>query len=419
MRITKKKLRKSLSEKVVKKLEIIGEMCVRSGYRCYLVGGTVRDMILKVPQIDIDIVTEGDITSLVSNIAKRWKLKKTIRSQFSTVKISFVHNILLDIAQARKETYPYPASLPVVQKGNIVDDLKRRDFTINTLLMGISKKNFGIIYDYLGGIEDIEKKTIRVLHKNSFIDDPTRIFRAFRFKERFSFRFERKTKKLINNAVRCGLIKKLSPQRIRKEFFLLLEERNWDKIILNLSKEGVFKELGIRNNISRATINSFRNIISNFNTTKRNWKLSKLLIITENAKPEEIKTFSQRVGLKKKESNLLLELTKKKTSLTLSKKEISTKQIYLLLETIPLDGLVYLLSKVKPRSKKRIMMYLNNLKDIKTKINGKDLKRLGIKEGPIYKQILKMVFDEKLDGRLKTKKEEIEFVKQIIRRKRV
>ncbi len=196
-RITRKTLEKSLSEKVVKRLEIIGEMCAFSEYRCYLVGGTVRDMILKVPQIDIDIVTEGDITSLVSNIAKRWKLKKTIRSQFSTVKISFVHNILLDIAQARKETYPYPASLPVVQKGNIVDDLKRRDFTINTLLMGISKKNFGIIYDYLGGIEDIEKKTIRVLHKNSFIDDPTRIFRAFRFKERFSFRFERKTKKLI------------------------------------------------------------------------------------------------------------------------------------------------------------------------------------------------------------------------------
>jgi len=413
MRISARKLKKSLSEEILKKAKSIGEICMESGYPCYLVGGTVRDIILKVPQIDIDIVIEGNI-KLFADVSKKLKIKKITLSQFNTAKLLFNDGCSIDIAQARKETYQYPASLPVVRRSSIHEDVKRRDFTINTLLMGITKNDFGKIYDYLGGIEDIEKGIIRALHKNSFIDDPTRIFRAFRFKERFSFRFHRRTKTLIDNAIRSGVIKKLSPQRIRKELFLLLKERRWNKIVLSLSRNGILQELGIKNELNRVPINSFEKKINDYINIKRNWELSKLLLITEYANGKEIKTFSQRVGLKKKESMLLLELRKgrKRILTTLSRKEVSNKEIYWLLTSLPLDALIYLLSKATSQSRKGILLYLNDLKNIKIKIKGDDLKKLGIKAGPIYKKILQKLLDEKLNGKLKFKREEIEFVKR-------
>ena len=415
MRISVKELNKLLSEEILKKITSLGEICMNAGLQCYLVGGTVRDVILKVPQIDIDIVTEGN-AKLFKDVSKKLKIKKITFSQFNTAKLLFKDGFFLDIAQARKEIYPYPTSLPVVRRSSIHEDVKRRDFTINTLLMGITKKDFGKIYDYLGGIEDIEKGIIRALHKNSFIDDPTRIFRAFRFKERFSFRFDRETKNLMDNSIKAGYIKKLTPQRIRRELFLSLKEANWDKIIMNLSRSGVLKELGIKQKMTRSSITTFMRIIRNFNIKKQNWELSKLLIITENAQKKDIKAFSQKVGLRRNEVSILLELRRngKRIVKTLSKKDLPNNKIYWLLEKIPIEGLFYLLSKGTPLSRKRIMLYLNNLKDKKINIKGDDLKKLGIKGGPIYKKILQKVLDEKLNRKLKSKKEEIEFVKRII-----
>ncbi len=416
MRIKKTVLKKILGEEIFKRVKSIGEICEGMSYSCYLIGGTVRDMILKVPQIDIDIVTEGDITSLITNISKKLRLKRVLRSQFGTTKIIFEDNLSFDIAQTRKESYPYPASLPVVEKSTLGEDIKRRDFTINTLLMGITKKDFGKIFDYLDGMNDIETGIIRVLHNKSFIDDPTRIFRAFRFKGRLSFRFDRKTKKLIDNAIKIGIIKKLTPQRIRREIFLSLKEKRWHKIVLEFSRSGLLREIGIKNKIARRTINSFEKKLRDFIDIKGNMELTKLLIITENAKKKEIETFSQRVGLKKKETLFLLEMRNKKRWIltSLSKKEISPKEIYWLLKLIPSDGLIYLIIKGDTQTRKKIKLYLDNLKDMKAKIKGEDLKKLGFKEGPLYKKILKMVLDEKLNGGLTTKKEEIEFVRRFM-----
>ncbi|MCK4575406.1 hypothetical protein KAU34_03275, partial [candidate division WOR-3 bacterium] len=160
----------------------------------------------------------------------------------------------------------------------------------------------------------------------------------------------------------------------------------------------------------------FMRIIRNFNIKKQNWELSKLLIITENAQKKDIKAFSQKVGLRRNEVSILLELRRngKRIVKTLSKKDLPNNKIYWLLEKIPIEGLFYLLSKGTPLSRKRIMLYLNNLKDKKINIKGDDLKKLGIKGGPIYKKILQKVLDEKLNRKLKSKKEEIEFVKRII-----
>jgi tRNA nucleotidyltransferase (CCA-adding enzyme) len=416
MKVSEKRLKKFIEEQLLSKIKIIGRICSNSGIPCFLVGGTVRDIVLELPQLDIDLVAEGDISLITSRIKDECNLAKLVHSQFETVKLFFQEGFHIDMARARKETYPEPAVLPVVKKSNIKDDIRRRDFTINTLLMGITPGDFGEIYDYVGGLDDIKNGIVKVLHRNSFIDDPTRILRAFRFKERFSFQFAEGMRTLMDEAVAKGLLTKLTPHRVRKEFFLILDEKRWDKMVLSLSHSGILEEFGIKNRLQKERVHSFYNHLSSYSDVAYNHYIPKLLLITEKEEEKDIKVFSDKVGLKMEEIKLLIKLKKqsKGTLDKLSKEELLRKDIYHLLKPIPDGGIIYLLSKGTTRSKKRIKLYLDVLKDIKTEITGEDLKKLGIKQGPIYNVILNRVLDEKINGKLETKDDEIKFVEKII-----
>lgn len=413
MKIAESRLKRLLGKRILNRIKVIGEFCTNDGQPCYLVGGTVRDLILNRKQVDIDLITKANLSSINKKISKKWHLEKTIRSQFNTIKVIFRDGFSIDIARARKESYPHPASLPVVEIGSISDDAKRRDFTINTLRMSLSKEDFGKIYDDLDGVSDIKTGIVRVLHDKSFIDDPTRIFRAIRFKKRFSFHLERKTKKLFTEAVNKHMIKELTSQRIRREIFLLLKEEKWDKIALSLSRNSVLRELGIKQIPQGKNLLAFKKNLLNFPTGKSNFQAVKLLVMLEKSTKSEIDSFSKTAGLKNEEIKLLLNLKKngEKTLKKLAINYLPNSDIYWLLNSIPTEGIVYLYCKSVQKQRQRISIYLDRLKHIKTKITGQDLKLLGIKEGPIYEKILNKILDEKLNGKLKTKREELKFMK--------
>jgi len=417
MKIPVKRLNKLLSDKIIKTIRLIGKICGDRGFSCYLVGGTVRDLILGVPQLDIDLVTEVEISSILKGIPKKYSVKRK-ESRFGTAKLVFEEGFSIDIAQTRKETYPYPGALPSVEKSNIEEDIKRRDFTINTLLMDIGKENLGKIYDHLGGIKDIEDGVIRVLHDKSFIDDPTRIFRAFRFKERFSLRFAQETKKLLYNAIKISAIKNLTPQRIRKELFLILREKTWGKTVISLSENNILKQLGLKKELKSKTLTMFEKILGGMKKMKGNQEIAKLTLITENESIEDIDNFSRIVGLKRKEKELLCIIRRegKRIFQKLARGENSRAEIFQILHPLPHDGLIYLLGKGNIKVRRNIMLYLDELKEVKTKIGGNDLKKLGIKEGPLYQKILKTVLNKKINGELKTKREEIEFAKYLYKK---
>ncbi len=416
MKIPEKRLKKILGEKTLKRIRTIGEFCSKSGHPCFLAGGTVRDLLLNRVQVDIDLVTEANLSFITNKINSKWQPRKTIKSQFHTIKPIFRDGFSVDIARTRKETYPHPASLPVVEIGSIEEDTRRRDFTINTLRMSLSKEDFGKVYDDLDGISDIKNGIIRVLHNKSFIDDPTRIFRAFKFKERFSFRFSGKTRKLLVSAISKHLIKKLSPHRIRREIFLLLKEENWNKIALTLSRNGVLRELGVKQIPHGKKLLAFKKNLENFLPGKFNFQTAKLLVILEKSTKSEMDSSSKMLALKNEEIKLLLNLRKNSERILrkLAKKNLLNSDIYWLLNSIPTEGIIYFYCKSKQKQRQRISTYLDKLKYIKTSITGRDLKILGIKEGPVYEKILKMILDEKINGRLKTKRAEAEFVKEIM-----
>lgn len=250
-------LKEKLPGSVVDFLLGLGKIASQMGMTAYAVGGFVRDLLLGTPTLDIDIVVEGDGIALAKKIAEMWRLKLTIHERFltATLRRELERGVMqsrralqrfpidsenthvpepvlpftisrIDIATARKERYPQPAALPEVEPATISDDLLRRDFTINAMAICLAPGRFGELVDPNGGSGDLRKGIVRVLHERSFIDDPTRIFRAVRYEQRFGFKIEPQTLSLICQARDESLLTKLTRDRIKHEIWRILREND-------------------------------------------------------------------------------------------------------------------------------------------------------------------------------------------------
>ena len=215
-------------------------------FRVFAVGGFVRDMQLGEDNLDIDIVVEGDGLKLARKLTKDLNGSLTVHKFFGTATINtyckntaklqntLEQEIRIDIATARKEIYKHPADYPRVIFSTVEDDLGRRDFTINAMAVSLNRGSFGDILDPYNGRKDLKGGIIRVLHDNSFLDDPTRIFRAIRFEQRYSFKTDSKTMFLMKSAIQSGMLDRLSRQRIIKEKRLIKKEKSALKILARL-----------------------------------------------------------------------------------------------------------------------------------------------------------------------------------------
>lgn len=229
----------------------------------YIVGGFVRDLILNRPSLDFDIVVEGDAISLARALVQRYGGRLTSHGRFGTAKWflrearieyppSNLKNVVagskfnypagpnlefLDLISARTEFYTHPTALPTVERGSIKLDLHRRDFTINTLALRLDGHHYGDLYDYWGGLDDLRKGQIRVLHSISFVDDPTRMLRAARFEQRFGFKIEDRTLQLLCEAL--PLMHRVSGDRIRHELDHMIDEEGAERMLARLAGLGL------------------------------------------------------------------------------------------------------------------------------------------------------------------------------------
>ncbi|MBU3935843.1 hypothetical protein KJ909_04160 [Patescibacteria group bacterium] len=217
-------LKKKFPKKFFSIIKLIGEAADKAGVSAYIVGGPVRDALLKVKNYDLDFAIEGDAIKFARDLNNQLKGDLKSHRTFGTATVSY-EDMRVDIATARRETYKKPAAYPDVEPAAIKEDLFRRDFTINAMAVSVNKKNFGELVDFYGGHKDLKKKLIRVMHDKSFTDDPTRIFRAVRFSARFGFKIDPRTRKLIKEAILKGLLGEVNRGRVRKEVGLLLKEK--------------------------------------------------------------------------------------------------------------------------------------------------------------------------------------------------
>ncbi|MDE0144942.1 MAG: hypothetical protein OXL95_03635 [Nitrospira sp.] len=216
-------------------LQKTGELAEQRRVRVYAVGGFVRDLLLGVPNLDLDLVVEGDGIRFAKALAQRYRARVTTHARFGTATVTLADGQTLDVATARIESYEAPGALPTVQRSSIKEDLRRRDFTINTLAIRLNPDHFGELVDLHGGLRDLQNKTIRVLHSLSFIDDPTRLFRAIRFEQRLNFQLDQDTVVLMKEAVSMKICHRLLANRLSTELHRVLSERRPTKTLARLA----------------------------------------------------------------------------------------------------------------------------------------------------------------------------------------
>ncbi len=235
-----RKMIPNIPEPLLNLLYEIGEV---AGKNAYLVGGFVRDLLLKRPSLDIDIVVEGDAIRVAETMCEQWNGTLEVHPQFGTATVTHENIDLpkVDFVTARRETYQGSGTLPIVQSGSIADDLCRRDFSINALAMRLDQTAFGTIVDETDGLTDLEAGIVRVLHNRSFMDDPTRIFRAARYAGRYDFRIAETDEVLIREAL--PILPQLSGERIRNEIDRILLEKKAPEIVNRLAQLGVWETI--------------------------------------------------------------------------------------------------------------------------------------------------------------------------------
>ncbi len=422
-------MKEFLSEEVYEILRNAGKLAEEMGYGAYLVGGSVRDLLMRRPSPDIDIVVEGDGIVFARELAKRIDGKVTPHPRFATAKIlkeikknGEVKKFYIDIATARTEYYESPAALPKVETSSIKKDLYRRDFTINALAVKLNTKDFGLLIDFFGGQRDTKDKKIRVLHNLSFVEDPTRAIRAIRFSEKLGFKISKHTENLMKLAVKMNIFEKLKGPRLYEELILLLKETLPHNSIKRLRDYGLLKlihptieEKAIYNDLEKA-YETIQGIELLFLKEEYRKEFIYLMVILWNLSHAEREEFLQRicspVNIKKE---LIENIRSAQKTLQLFTPEDSQQfnvKVYSILKPLNIETIILMMIYAKEWQKKAIFNYLTRLKDIKPLITGEDLKKIGIQPGPVYRKILENVLKEKLQGRLLSKEEEIEFAKK-------
>lgn len=221
-------------------LDLVKEVATEKDCRPFLVGGPVRDLLLGRAAIDIDVTLEDGSSTLARALAKRVEGRVRSFPQFLTYKVTADGFPEIDIATARKERYRKPGALPAVTAGRLKDDLLRRDFSINAIALDLMTEQ---LHDPAQGERDLQARVIRVLHAKSFVDDPTRIFRAVRLGARLGFEMEMTTARLMSEAIEGGALETVSKERIWRELFLAMEEEAAPRILRELNERGALSVL--------------------------------------------------------------------------------------------------------------------------------------------------------------------------------
>lgn len=417
---------KKLPDEVGDMLFLIGDIASINDMRAYLVGGCVRDLLLGVKNLDLDIVIEGNGIKFSEELARAFNTRLIRHKRFGTATVELLsHRLKIDIATARKEFYPEPAHLPVVENGSLKDDLKRRDFTINAMAVNINREGFGKLLDLFGGAQDLTNRKIRVLHDLSFIDDPTRILRGVRFEQRYNFRFEPKTLKLLKEAVRLRMLQRVEPQRIRDDLVLFLKEKEPLKEILRLKELVGFGFISPGLSVSDKILRLIKFAEEQINWFKKSYPERRMLdtwviyfmALTDSLNPLAARKVCQKFAFRRGEGKRILGYKKTGRKFISNLKRIKNKppDIFYLLEPLSYEVILLLKAKYKDRdTQKTLEDFLEIYNGMKIYSSGHDLRRLGLSPGPYYQKIFTRVLNAKLSGAVKTKEEELELIKKII-----
>lgn len=420
----------TLDRELIELLRVIGEVGETLGFRVFAVGGFVRDLLLQNRNLDLDLVVEGDGITLARELAKRLGGQVKTHERFFTAIILLPEGVFnglkIDVATARLEYYDYPAALPTVELSSIKLDLYRRDFTINAMAIELNPARFGTLIDFFNCQNDLKGKIIRVLHNLSFVEDPTRIFRAIRLEQRMGFRIDGHTCRLIQGAVKMQLFGKAGDPRFFSELQLIFAEENPLPAINRLAEFKLFQFLWPDLKPHLKIDRRFNHILTQagqatawfhllyLDEQPPAWQVY-LLAIMGRSKAAELSAFCRRFALPTKTCETLLQqkLAADKISHILYRHtDIGRSALYWLLRDLTSVGLLYLMAIARKNEiKKNVSLYVTDLRKVRTILTGTDLRKMGYPPGPGFKAMLDALLSARLDGLLHSREEEEAFIR--------
>jgi tRNA nucleotidyltransferase (CCA-adding enzyme) len=422
----KKAITKLMDERlpppIISLLRELGQVGEQLGQHVYAVGGFVRDLIVRRENYDIDVVVEGeDGIHFAQVFGAQRGCRVKVHKRMKTATLLFTNGYKIDVATARMEYYERPAAPPTVELSSIKMDLFRRDFTINTLAIDLRPGTFGQLLDFFGGRRDVKEGVIRVLHNLSFVEDPSRIFRAIRFEQRFGFHIGKHTQNLIKNAISMGFLERLSGARLFSELELILREENPLPMLERMEEFDLLLFLHPRlayDAHTKALLTRAYEVVNWFDLlflegTYSKWMVY-LLGLTDQLPLKGLEELAQRLSLPPRYRKRLIEGREEgiKVLQRARRKRMSPTVIYTLFKPLPIEGLLYVMAKTEDKAvKKAISLFCTKLKDMKVSLRGKDLQALGIQPGPLYREIIDSLLLARLEGTVKNREDEMRYVK--------
>jgi tRNA nucleotidyltransferase (CCA-adding enzyme) len=415
-----------LPKDIVSLLQLAGQTGQELGVEVYAVGGFVRDMLLGIPNDDIDLVVEGDGIVFAQSLGHKLAARVRSHLKFRTAVLILPSGQKIDVATARLEYYEYPAALPIVELSSLKMDLYRRDFSINTLAIHLCPPHFGRLVDFFGGQQDLKDGVIRVLHSLSFVEDPTRIIRAIRFEQRFQFKIGSQTERLIKNAVRLNIFQKLSGARIRHELRLLAEDSAPLDALIRMRDLGLLQEIHPLLHFPQtkeALLEEIEKIITWYKLLFREeapdiW-IVYFLGLVSGFDTHQVQALTSRLKFPPKRTDLV-ESTRRQlryVAMQLAqwgKNEGSLADLYDILSPLSLEGLLYTMAKQrKLEQKKAISHYLTHLQDVGILVTGSDIKEMGLEPGPQFANILRAVKRAVLNAEVRTREEQLKYARRM------
>jgi len=416
-------MQERLSSWVLQVLAEVSRASEHKRFGAYMVGGIVRDLLLNVKNDDLDIVVEGDGIALAAHVTEALGGRIRSHRRFGTAVLILPDKCRVDVATARTEYYAYPAALPTVEWSSIKRDLSRRDFTINALAIKIGGKDGGRLIDFFGGRRDLKDRIIRVLHNLSFIEDPTRVFRAVRFEQRYQFRLDRQTQMLLEGAIRKDLVSKLSGPRLWAELVLILQEKEPHRILQRLEELKVLASFHPSLRTTAAHQRLFVRISEICSWSRlqfpalffESWILD-LLALVDDLKESEVRQFADRLIVPPRLTEMVLLCRRHQLAI----RSVLTQQDSLLpsridegFRALPLEATLFLMAKDEEGDlRQAASQYLGDLRDVRPMLRGADLIGLGLEPGPQFKEILGRLREARLNGEVRSREDEEAIVRR-------
>ncbi len=441
------RLSRALSPVTLELVRRISHTADQMGYSIYFVGGLVRDLLLDLPIVDIDIVVEGDAIALARRLSRLLGGRIRSHGRFGTAKWlmddadtreSLVQKLApsdqrrkleddnglapsIDFVTSRTEFYTHPTALPEVERSSIKQDLHRRDFTINTLAIQLDPGHFGELLDFYGGEPDLRQGFIRVLHSLSFVEDPTRILRAARLETRLDFQIEPRTEHLISDAV--PMLQRVSGDRIRHELELIFRETEPERALCRL------QTLGALDAISPGLVCDawLKTCFSRLRQADADpvWALDEesrtfgyLALLLYRLPSEKSRDCQKRLRLSGETVKRLNEVSSILECVPGLGHIQPDSTLFRWLSPYSTEARLVLWSAENKTVRQQVRRFQAELRDVRTLLDGRYIiEQYGLRPGPLFGQLLNQLRDARLDGRVETREDEEALLKRLLAEK--